>query len=67
MGMVRRVTDGQVKELRRLLRRGVSLQKAARKADMDRKSARKYREGPLPSEAGKPRTWRTRRDPLGRV
>jgi hypothetical protein len=67
MGTLRRATDAQVKELRRWLRRGASLKKAARKADMDRKSARKYREGPLPSEARQPRTWRTRLDPLASV
>jgi hypothetical protein len=64
MGSVRRVTDGQVKVLRQWLHRGASLTKAAMKADMDRKSARKYREGKLPSESRLPRTWRTRRDPL---
>ena len=67
MGTVRRVTDAQVKELRGWLRQGASLKKAARKADMDRKSARKYREGPLPSAARSPRTWRTRPDPLAAV
>jgi hypothetical protein len=67
MGTVRRVTDAQVKELRRLLRQGASLKKAARKADMDRKSGRKYQEGPLPSERREPRKWRTRPDPLAGV
>ncbi len=67
MGTVRRVTDAQVKELRAWLCGGASLKKAARKADMDRKSARKYRQGPLPSEARAPRTWRTRSDPLAAV
>ena len=52
MGMVRRVTDAQVKELRLRLHQGASLKMAAMKVDMDRKSARKYREpGPLPSAA----------------
>jgi Mu transposase-like protein len=68
MGMLRRVTDAQVKALRRLLNEGASLRQAALKADMDRKSARKYRFGqPLPSEAHKPHTWRTRADPLAEV
>ena len=68
MGMPRRVTDAQVKELRRLLNQGASLVKAAMKANMDRKSARKYRDlGHLPSEARQPRTWRTRLDPLADV
>jgi len=68
MGMLRRVTDAQVKALRRLLNEGASLRQAALKTDMDRKSARKYRSGqPLPSEAHKPHTWRTRADPLAEV
>jgi len=68
MGIVRRVTDGQVKELRTWLYQGASLKKAAMKADMDRKSARKYWQlGRLPSEAREPRTWRTRLDPLAGV
>lgn len=65
MGTLRRVTDAQAKVLRRLLNEGASLRQAALKTDMDRKSARKYRAGqPLPSEARKPHTWRTRADPL---
>src|SRR5262245_61208740 len=65
MGVPRRVTEAQVKELRRQLNQGASLSKAAMKANMDRKSARKYRRlGLLPSEARQPHTWRTRPDPL---
>ena len=57
METVRRVTDAQVKELRRLLHQGASLRTAAMKTDMDRKSARKYREfQQLPSESRAPRT-----------
>src|SRR5258706_15016941 len=68
MGMVRRVTDAQVKELRMWLNQEASLKKAAMKAGMDRKSARKYRDqAKLPSEARPPRTWRTRPDPLAEV
>ena len=38
---------------------------AAMKADMDRKTARKYvARGKLPSEMGAPRDWRTRPDPF---
>src|SRR5438876_2194846 len=37
------------------------------KTDMDRKSARKYREGKIPSEGRAVHTWRTRPDPLGAV
>ena len=67
MGTVRRVTDAQVKDLRKRLQQGTSLKMAALKSGMDRKSARKYREGPMPSESRKQRTWRTRRDPLESV
>lgn len=65
MGAGRRVTDAQVKELRRNLNQEVSLTHAAMKADMDRKTARKYRElGQLPSEAPAAHDWPTRADPL---
>jgi hypothetical protein len=64
----RRVTAAQVKELRRQLNQGASLRTAAMRANMDRKSARKYRKlGQLPSEARKPRTWRTWPDALAEV
>jgi transposase len=64
----RRVTDAQVKELRVWLHRGASLKKAAMRAGMDRKSARTYRDlGLLPSQRRKPRSWRTRLDPLAVV
>jgi len=64
----RRVTAAQVKELWRQLNQGASLRRAAMRANMDRKSARKYRDlGQLPSEARKPHTWRTRPDPLAEV
>ncbi len=62
------VTDAQVKELWSWLDRGASLQKAAMKANMDRKTARKYRANRhLPSERARPRTYRTRPDPLALV
>jgi hypothetical protein len=39
--------------------------RAAMKADMDRKTARKYvAAGKLPSELRQPRPWRTRPDPF---
>jgi len=64
----RRVTAAQVKELRRQLNQGASLRRAAMTANMDRKSARKYRDlGQLPDEARKPRTWRTWPDALAEV
>ncbi len=62
-----KVTDAQVKELRRHLRRGSSLKKAALKANLDRKSARKYREGKMPRERRVERTWQTRVDPFATV
>ena len=61
------ITDAQVKELRRQLQRCWSLQKAALKTGMDRKSAAKYREGKMPSKRKSARTWRTRVDPLAAV
>src|SRR5260370_1107778 len=64
----RRATDAQVKELRKQLQGGASLQKAALKAGMDRKTARKYRKADrLPSELRPPRSHRTRSDPLATV
>jgi hypothetical protein len=68
MGAGRQVTDAQVKEVRRNLNQGASLQKAAMKADMDRKTARKYRDrGQLPSDSRAAHIWRTRVDPLVNV
>jgi hypothetical protein len=65
MAAGRQVTDAQVKELRRNLNQGAPLKRAAMKADMDRKTARKYRElGQLPSEAPTAHDWPTRADPL---
>jgi hypothetical protein len=64
----RRATDAQVKELRKALLWGASLAKAAMRAGMDRKTARKYRDEPERASQGRvPRTWRTRPDPLASV
>src|SRR5437879_10050829 len=64
----RRVTAAQVKELWRQLNQGASLRTAAMRANMDRKSGRKYRTlGKLPNEARPPRTWRTWPDALADV
>jgi Integrase core domain len=62
-------TDRQVRRLRELLKTGTSLKAAAMRADMDEKTARKYRVvGKLPSEIGVwPRAWRTREDPFAEV
>jgi hypothetical protein len=51
-----------------LLGKGKSLAAAAAKADMDEKTARKYRGlGKLPSEIQVDHTWRTREDPFAEV
>lgn len=62
------LNDRQVRTLRQLLERGETLAAAARKANMDDKSARKYRQsGKLPSQMRTQRTWRTRQDPFADV
>jgi len=62
------VTDRQVRRLMELLGMGKSLSTAAAKADMDEKTARKYRGlGKLPSEVNFEHTWRTREDPFNEV
>lgn len=60
------VTDAQVKKLRKELDKDPNLSRAAMKAGMDRKTARRYRDlAQLPSEAQLPeRTWKTRPDPF---
>src|SRR5271170_2099126 len=66
MGMV---TDRQVRRLRMFLMAGKSVKAAALRADMDEKTARKYRDlGKLPAELDVwPRTWRTREDSFADV
>jgi hypothetical protein len=60
--------DRQVKRLWRALASGKSLAQSADKADMDEKTARKYRRlGRLPSEVAPERTWRTREDLFAEV
>jgi hypothetical protein len=58
------ITDRQVWRLRKLLIRGETLTRAAWKTGMDRKSARIYRDGKLPSERARNHDWRTREDPF---
>jgi hypothetical protein len=59
------VTDGQVRKLFRDLVSEKWLAVAGRRAGMDEKTARKYRKlGALPSTQKRPRTYRTRKDPL---
>ena len=63
------VTDRQVRRLHALLKSGKPLLVAAMRVDMDRKTARKYRDqAKLPSELETwPRTWRTREDSFADV
>lgn len=62
------VTDGQVRKLFRDLKAEQRLAVAARRADMDEKTARKYRTlDSLPSSLKRPRTYRTRKDPLAEL
>lgn len=62
------VTDQQVKKLRSELEKHGQVGRAAMKAGMDRKTARKYlKAGKLPSELKAPRTWRTRPDPFEEI
>ena len=63
------VTDRQVQASDTLLRSGMPLVLAAMRVDMDRKTARKYRDqAKLPSELRTwPRRWRTREDPFAEV
>jgi hypothetical protein len=62
------VTDAQVRRLMTRIRSGDSLAVAAAKADMDEKTARKYRRaGKLPSQVKAPHTWRNRPDAFKQV
>jgi hypothetical protein len=59
------VTDRQVRRLMELIGKGMSLGLAAAKADMDEKTARRYRSlGKLPEEVRVEHSWRTREDPF---
>jgi hypothetical protein len=62
------VTDGQVKELWRLLGQGKQLAFSARMTQMDEKTARDYRDdNRLPSQRKTARLYRTRIDPFGDI
>jgi hypothetical protein len=61
------VKDRQVKELRRWIQKEATLSLAALKTGMDRKTARKYRRGKLPSEVAREHDWRTRPDVFAEV
>lgn len=58
-------TDQQVRRLKEMDSKGMAKEKAAAKAGMDPKTARKYRKAKqLPSEMKKPHTWQKRKDPF---
>jgi hypothetical protein len=56
------VTDKQVQLLRLKMAEGKTVEAAAAAAGMSARSAHTWKAGPLPSQAGKPRHWRTRED-----
>lgn len=59
------VKDAQVRKLMEEMAKHGEIGRAAMRADMDRKTARKYVQcGRLPSELKAPRTYRTRPDPF---
>ena len=59
------VTDRQFRRLRKLLQTESTLTNAADRAEVDEKTARKYRDSDLlPSQRRVPHTWRTRQDPF---
>jgi hypothetical protein len=63
---LRPVSDAQVRRMMEEMSKDGHIGQAAMKADMDRKTARRYAvAGKLPSETRQPRWWRTRPDPLG--
>src|SRR5438552_8012300 len=62
---LRPVSDAQVRRLMEEMSKDGHVGQAAMKADMDRKTARRYvAAGKLPSEMKEPRWWRTRQDPF---
>jgi len=62
------VTDQQVRRLWKLMASEITMARAAAKAGMDEKTARKYRDlGKLPSEVRAEHTWCTREDPFAEV
>ena len=61
------VKDEQVELLRRKRMEQLTEEAAAAAAGMSQPTARKWREGPLPSDEKKARWWRTRKDPFEEV
>ena len=60
------VTDEQVRLLRKK-RMNTTLESAAAAAGMSERTARKWANGPLPSQTKRSRDWRTREDPFAEV
>ncbi len=58
------VTDAQVRQLREKRMTGKTIGAAAAAAGMCERTARQWKDGPLPSTTTTPRTWRTREDPF---
>lgn len=58
------LTDAQVKLLRRKRMEGMKQEAAAAASGMSVRSARTWKEGPLPSSTKEERHWRTRQDPF---
>jgi hypothetical protein len=61
------VTDEQIRLLRKKMKQGKTIASAAAAAGISERSAYAWKQGPLPSETKKPRTWRTRPDPFEAV
>lgn len=61
------VSDGQVRLLRQKRLEGKTQEAAAAAAGMSVRTARQWERGPLPSEAKRERSWRTRPDPFAGV
>jgi hypothetical protein len=61
------VTDAQVRLFRRKMAKGKTVAASAAAAGISERSAYNWKEGALPSEAKRPRSWRTRPDPFGAV
>src|SRR5262245_49413653 len=62
------LSDRQVGLLRKKVAQGKTVEAAAAAAGISERSAYSWKNpGPLPSEAKKPRTWRTRKDPFEAV
>ena len=61
------VTDKQVQLLRLKMAEGKTVEAAAAAAGMSARSAHTWKAGPLPSQAKRPRHWRTREDAFAGV